>query len=56
MSRPEASAEGVPAPDEVSRSALGKRAGKGGTAASRVEPQREKYEPRKHRKGKVDPE
>jgi hypothetical protein len=53
MSRPEAHAEGVPGPDEASGSALDHRDGKGGTAASRVERQREKSE---HRKGKVDPE
>jgi hypothetical protein len=56
MSKPEAQAEGVPGPDEVSWRALDKRDGKCGRAASRVERQREKSEHRKHRKGKVDPE
>jgi hypothetical protein len=56
MSRPEAQAKGIPVPDEVSGSALDKRHGKCGTAASRVERHREKAEHRKHRKGKVDPE
>jgi hypothetical protein len=56
MSGPEAHAEGIPVPDEISWSALDKRHGKCGTAASRVERHREKPEHRKHRKGKVDPE
>ena len=56
MSRQEARAEGVPGPGEVSGSALDQRDEKGGPAASRAERQRKKSEPRKHRKGKVDPE